>query len=969
MRRLPLCLLLCATLAAAQEPPHVGVAKKFLRAFDAQDSGTMAVLAAQPASRVAYSLVLYSLLEGREYDAAKQLAQLRASAPEGEGLLRLARGYAEGVRASDEQRAASHRAEAQLVQGDPAAALRTLDAVPAPVEGTITGARMEWTRARCLAKLDKAEPAAAAFASCARLARTTGWLQLAAESEKNRLLIARSRPTMADVAMEAATALVQDTRAIDDRLGELNACMARAALYLRAGRPEEARADYAVAIDRARTLEKRELEGQLLTNLAYVYHVVEHQPRRAKRFYIQGLDVFVKLGDAAAIAKARFNVARVLTDTADYAEALAQLAEAESLEGAPAELLRPIRTQRAYILRRQGMLDASRDAYVALLESAPTPAEKTALELELGELQLLRGDFARARDHFQAATAAGSRAWAGEAAAWGGLEQVERCRERFGAAIERAAEREAKGRLRLQWAAFERSFGFVDRAIELAEAAKSDLAREESTDYGNAAASWVVLGDLYLLDNRIAPALDALAKASVFLFQLRDPARAIPAYARETLVLMGQEGKVEEATQRHGTLLHIAEGVSDPRLKSMAACVDAVFLQRSNKPDESVARFEEALRLAEEADDAELQATALATRALFAGAAGLPFARRAIELLDREPDRVSGRQPLVVGERPDDAPSIALRCLLDQETPDPALAFELAERIKARRLRLALRGRDAILVRTLPEADYRRYVDARGALREARVAGKGVEAARAAFVELAGKLPAPLALASVPGIRPVQDVLAADEILLLYVDDPYARGVVAVQKNGVAVRRFEADKQLEGLADLIANKRRILIAPDGFFALAPRPGQEIRYVASAASLLAQRRAEAAKGGMVAVPGPVRIDLRHPAATDAWPRAGAGGRVVILDSVELIPGDSVDGYVAATAARLAAGADVVLVSLTGKSDPRLVARFRDHLKSGATPGEALRLTQEWAQTVEGLKERAQWASLVLWGARG
>ena len=58
---------------------------------------------------------------------------------------------------------------------------------------------------------------------------------------------------------------------------------------------------------------------------------------------------------------------------------------------------------------------------------------------------------------------------------------------------------------------------------------KTDLSGSADTTiymyYGNAAATWVVLGDLYLLAGRTEPALDALAKASVFLFKLRDPGR------------------------------------------------------------------------------------------------------------------------------------------------------------------------------------------------------------------------------------------------------------------------------------------------------------------------------------------------------------------------------------------------------------------------------------------------------------
>ncbi|MHC4939453.1 MAG: hypothetical protein ACYTHK_10825 [Planctomycetota bacterium] len=974
MRRTLLGLLIVLAPVSAQQKSHVEVAKRFLRAFDNQDSGTMAILAAQPAVEVPYALVVFSLLEGKEYDAARQLVHLRSAAPEGEGLKRLCEGYINRARASNEQRIAWQKAETLLRQKRPNDALAALKAGGPPLDGTITGARIEWTRARARALLEKWDLAVASFAECARIARTTGWLQRAVEAEKHRFLLARARPSLLPSAIAAADALVKDTRDIDDRLGELNARVGRAALLLAQGEAEKARADYAVSVDRARALRMPELEGKLLSNIGYILHAVEGQPRRARRYYAQALATFLSTKDPASIAQARFNMARVLTDTAEYTEALAQLAEAGHIEGAPDSLRRPIRAQRAYILRRQGRLDRSRDAYLALLESASTDAEKASLSLELGELQLLRGDFVRARARFEAG-GSDVRALAGAAAAWGGLQREKECRENFAAAVEAVTDPMAKGRLNLQWAAFERAFGAIDRAVELADTARSQLAREDSRDYGNAAATWVVLGDLYLLDGRMTHALDALAKASVFLVKLRDPGRAIPALVRETLVQLslGTRESLEEATQRRGTLQHVAEGISDPGLKSMAACADAVVEIRRGHADEATARFEEALRLAIEAASAEKEANALATRALHAGADGLSLAMRAIEAMAREPDRSRVVHPLVVGERPDDAASIALRCLMETKDPDPARAFELAERIKAGRLQLALRGRDAILIRRLSEGDYRRYVDARSRLRQARTEKEGAPEARQAFVDLADELArqAPFAFPRAPGLRAVQGALRADELLLLFVDDPYLRVRIAVDKTRVVVQNYDAGKQTAGLEDLLKDKRRLLVAPDGFFALAPTPGVAIRYVASAAAVLAQRgRPEKDPASLRRIERPVRIDLRHPQATDAWPRANETGRVVVLDRTDVVAGKgaSVDGYLAAALPRILGGADTVVVSLSGKSDPRLVERFLAHMRDdGADPEQALRLTQRWAQGVDGLKEPAQWGSLVLWGA--
>jgi len=957
MRRPGICLLLCVLPALAQDDVHHRVANRFVAAFEAQDNGTMVTLGAQSASKVPYALVLFTLLERGEEKAAVKLAELRAHAPEGEGLKRLVLLYREGGRASNEQRVMATRAESLLRRGKAAEALEVLDAAGKPLDGTITGARMEWTRARAWAARSKSELAAASFAECARIARTCGWIQLAAEAEKLRLQVASTQPSMAAEAMKAATAMIEDARAMDHLLGELQARIARASLHRAAGDAKKAREDYSVAVDRARALQLREVEAKLLGQIAFVYYAMDRLPKRARKFYAESLSLFLKIGEPAGIARARFNFARLLTDTAQYDEALAQLEEALGIDGLPEELRPLIEAQRAYVLRQQGRLEKSLAAYRALLEKAETDEQREALSVELGDLQRLRGDYHRALERFRAAS--GPRALGGAAAALGGLRREEECRRAFAAAVEAAESREEKGRFRLQWVAFERAFGRIDAAIRIAEQANRDLAREDSTDYGNAATSWVVLADLYLLDGRMDKALGALAKAAVIHERLQDPGRAIPAYARETLVLLGLEGKKEEAIRRHGTLLHIAESVSDPRLKSMTACTDAVFLHRTGRPEEAAKRFAEARALAREAGDPELEANALATRALFAGAEGLPYARKALALLDAIPDREPERHPLVVGERPDDAASIALRCLLLQKDPDPELAFELVERVKARRLQLALGGRDAILVRRLPEEDYRRYVDARSRLREARAENEGVEEARAALVALQEELGSRCPLAF-PEKRPKKPSLRGGEALLLYVDDAYARGVVAMDSSKIVVKTYE--KPLDGLEEITGNKARLLVSPDGFAALEPEAGRTVRYVGSAATL---RRGGGAEG-LVRVERTVRVDLRHPAASDSRPEEA--GRLVVIDRTEVVPGASVDGYAAVAVPRLLAGADAVLISLSGETDPRIVETFLAHVKTdGKPPDEALALARQWARGVDGLDDPAQWGSLVLWGA--
>ena len=68
--RIGILLLLVVPVAAEVSPrdlsPHIAQAKQFLKAFRAQDRGTMAIFAAQPMRKTQYALVLFSLLEGRE---------------------------------------------------------------------------------------------------------------------------------------------------------------------------------------------------------------------------------------------------------------------------------------------------------------------------------------------------------------------------------------------------------------------------------------------------------------------------------------------------------------------------------------------------------------------------------------------------------------------------------------------------------------------------------------------------------------------------------------------------------------------------------------------------------------------------------------------------------------------------------------------------------------------------------------
>ena len=149
---LAFAMSISASPARAADPVHITHARKFLQAFDSKDAGTMAIIAAQTSRKVPYALVIFSLLESREFEAARRLANLRAGAPEGKGLGLLCEGYVSGVRSNEEERARYRNAETYLRAGKATEALAALGK-PHGTEGTVTGARLDWTRARALVAL------------------------------------------------------------------------------------------------------------------------------------------------------------------------------------------------------------------------------------------------------------------------------------------------------------------------------------------------------------------------------------------------------------------------------------------------------------------------------------------------------------------------------------------------------------------------------------------------------------------------------------------------------------------------------------------------------------------------------------------------------------------------------------------------------------------------------------------------
>jgi len=983
-------VLLFALPAPAEDALHVAQAKQFLKEFRAHNKGTMAFFAAQSMQKYPYALVLFSLLESREYEAARKLVEYRAGAADGPGLQRLQRGYENGVRATPDERAAWIESERLLRGRKPADALRVLEQVGRPSEGTITGARLMWTRARALGATEKWEASLDALARASKMASDVGWLQNALAAEKLRLRIAQNRPQglpeMTAEVLAAAGRVAELARSMDDRKTEMSALLARATIELKMGKALDARKDYTSALSLARSLNLPLMEGGILKKLGNVALSILRHPKRARRHYEDALAVFVRAGDEKLALGVRLNLARALTALAEYDKAIEQL---DLLDQTPGVWAQASRSQRAYVRRRQGRLERSLEIYRELNAQAKSPVEKHALALDLGSLQLVRGDPRAALVHFESAIDSKplrARALAGAAAAHAGLQQIERCRELFAQALEATTTPEARGRAELQWSAIERSFGNVTGALELVNAARGRLAREASTDYGNAAASWVVTADLLLLDEQREAALRPLAAASIFFARLQEPSRAIPAYARETLTLMAldQQAKyLDEILKRHGTLMVLSEGTSDPGLKGMAATVDGHFLHRRERAQEGDARFDAALEFARAAKNDDNEAAALTGKAIYAGAAGSALAEEAIGVLDRRPDRAPELHAFVAGERGDYAASIAVRLMLQGDEPDAERIYQLIERVRQARLQVALRGRDAILVRTLDAQDYAAYVAARGRLREARAVGEGLAEARTAFVRESERLrvKSPLAFTHVPSLKTVRAALGEKEALLLFLDDPYAQAVVAIDRERIVARVLDPKNRLAGLDEVLAGKQRLLLAPDGFAtidALKLKQGvladaYVLRYCAGAASVVAARARVPAGEKRAALreeSGPIRLDLLHPQASNVDLTTPETARLVLILNtvVRGKQGGTPDGIACVAEARLRAGADALLISVVGKADERIVARFRlEYAKTGDADA-ALRLTRAWARGQADLRDAHHWASLVLWGAR-
>jgi hypothetical protein len=279
-----------------------------------------------------------------------------------------------------------------------------------------------------------------------------------------------------------------------------------------------------------------------------------------------------------------------------------------------------------------------------------------------------------------------------------------------------------------------------------------------------------------------------------------------------------------------------------------------------------------------------------------------------------------------------------------------------------------------------------------------------VEAAESAFdaaIEpIANKVP--FAFPRPPVLDAVQAALRPDEALLLMLDDPYARAVLAVTRERAVLRAYETERPLEAVADLLENKRKLLVAPDGVLAVEATPWKEgtaldafgIFYVNGAEPFLRLRArpSEPGDGTAVVGSGPTRLgpaleeppdgrvlllhvgrtvelDLTHPPVSGRGLDSRWNADLLVLPATRIDRGahPSSDGVGVVAARCHAAGSGRVLLSLGGPPPPGLLERFyANWLDEKMSPAFALREARLWWRGNAAERERPYWAALVLYG---
>lgn len=1018
---IPTLALLLALLAAPPEPDYVRVANEFLRAYRAKSPGGQAMAVTR---RVPYARVVHHLLMLGEADAARALAGQRGNADRKE-LLRLCQAFR---RPTEQQVEALKQAEACIVRGVPDEALVALRAAGKPVAGTVFGVMIAWTRARALLAAGQGAEALTEMASAAELAWACGWLEKARDAE---LFVAQRAPLLPD-RVAAAGRYLDACKKLDDAEGRLAGLHMRAKLLeigaaaaAKAHKKKETadlrramRVDLLDAIDVAHRLGRRRIEANLRIALAAHWQNVERQPKQALRIYRELEPLLEELGADEDLAKVRLNTAIALTHTGQYADALALLDSLRAAEGA-GDLQRRVLEQRAYVLARSGRIETAAKAYADLLAAIGDDPARPRLLVDAGEIELQRGDLRAAGRLFDEALARDgdyALAFVGRARVRGPRGDEAGARADFAAALERIEDRNERIRVVLLQAAQLRSWGRIAEAFDIVRAEIASFSEENVEDYINASVAYLVAADLALLADDLDRALKLIARGGTLFVRLNQPQYAVEAYAREVLLDVARKDR-KEAIMRLQLLVKMAGASSSPRLKATAKTTEAIFEARAGRIDKALALLDEAAKLATEADDGQRRATALAHKALLVPDKAVALVDEALAALDAVRVRGAEFHPLLEGERADHAPGIGLQMLLQQKAPAPATALRWIERAKADRLQVALRGREALLEGALPAAQHEAYVAARGALLEARQVKQGVAEAEAAFdaevarIRRARPAVAAIAFPAAVTIDEVRAHLHEDEVLVLMLDDPYAKAIVAITRTDAVATTYDPERPLDAVAALLKGKPHVIVAPDGVWAARPlafapfgkgEAGDTFRFfhVASAASFVQQRSAPpppAPKAGLavvgnapvparparpadgtpallhVGVPGVLALDF--PAASHVDRNAAqilrgrrAGATIVLAGTKPRATRTALaEGVTGLVEALRLGGARGIIVSLTGAPPKKLLERFYANcLDKGLAPATALYEARQWMRGQDPKLAPGRWGGLVYYG---
>ncbi|MGQ0614696.1 MAG: hypothetical protein ACT4PV_13250 [Planctomycetaceae bacterium] len=885
--RLLLALTLNASGWAGEEE---SIASGFYVAWRGGDVAAQLDLATKPMDEVAYTLVADALLAGGEWAAATALAELRAGAADGEGLARLVKAAKLGIRAAPDQLAALERARTEARNANADACRQALRET-----GTIPADTVAWVQEAGITALlegleGRTDLERSSWRAAGDRAVAVGWFAFALQArEREHAAALKSGDRQA--VREAVDGRVEVATRLGRVEAQLNAHLARFHLQREERRHAEARAEIERAITFAGALGRRLLVAQLTVTLANVFHE-EGMPRRARKFYEEAIPLLVKEGAESDAATARFNLALVLADLAEYGRAHALLEDLlVSPRSADSAFRAELLAKRANVLSRMGAIESAEAAYRAALAAAVSPDRRDLLLVGLGEVQILRWDLDDAAACFREVLSRDPSA----PEALQGMAGVDGLRgdedaalagfDRARPVLDRQGRKGEAGRLLLRRAAYLRAWGRVREALASAREALGLLI--EVKDEGNAAAARAVIASLLVLSGDLVEGAKWFESAAALNHHLLNSAAAGSAYLRTGLCLRALAKREDAEACLEKARLH-AGRLEDNGLRAAILCGFALLDLDQGRLAEAVAKAREAETLAQTARDLQRAATAVALRARLEPSADGALSRQALGLEDALRMAAGEQESFLDGESSADAPGVAIGILIaasaDDESAKAAAALPFLERSRARSIEVALRGRDSILAATLPAPLLEPCRRVLGRWFEARATEHDeLEAAGAfdAFVErlrAQAPLPAAVAFPEAPTLDEVRALLREDEALLLMIDDWSVRGALAITREGALLRGYEIEFPLAPFEDLLRGKKRLVVAPDGLFASLPFEtarraegsvfdGFQVSYTASASAFRRMRaRREGGGEGLFVTTG---------LATPRFPRHAAG----------------------------------------------------------------------------------------------